>query len=205
MDVHVDTQQQEEQPLLENSPQKIPKTTTQKTIRKAFKGTAYLANLLPTGTVLIFQTLSPALTHRGNCHTQTSKIMTMIFLTFCSLSCFLLSFTDSFRDERGKVRYGVATLNGIWIMDGRIRIPAEEGVKYKLRFIDLFHACGSILVFGAIAMFDQSVVSCLAPKPSEEAKELLVALPIGIGILCSVLFLLFPTQRHGIGFPLSRN
>jgi hypothetical protein len=202
MDVHVDTQQQ---PLLENSPQKIPKTTTQKTIRKAFKGTAYLANLLPTGTVLIFQTLSPALTHRGHCHTQTSKIMTMIFLTFCSLSCFLLSFTDSFRDERGKVRYGVATLNGIWIMDGRIRLPAEEAVKYKLRFIDLFHACGSILVFGAIAMFDQSVVSCLDPKPSEEAKELLVALPIGIGILCSVLFLLFPTQRHGIGFPLSRN
>ncbi|KAK2434413.1 hypothetical protein P8452_31544 [Trifolium repens] len=201
MDVHVDTQQ----PLLENPPQKIPKTTTQKTIRKAFKGTAYLANLLPTGTVLIFQTLSPALTHRGQCHTQTSKFMTLCLLTFCGLSCFLLSFTDSFRDERGKVRYGVATLNGMWVMDGSIKLGIEEAKKYKLRFIDLFHACGSILVFGAIAMFDQSVVTCLAPKPSEEAKELLVVLPIGIGILCSVLFLLFPTQRHGIGFPLSRN
>ncbi|XP_004505628.1 protein DMP7-like [Cicer arietinum] len=201
MDIHVDTQQ----PLLENSPQKIPKTTTQKTIRKTFKGTAYLANLLPTGTVLIFQTLSPALTHKGQCHTITSKIMTIGLLTFCSISCFLLSFTDSIRDERGKVRYGVATLNGIWVMDGSIKLQGEEANKYKLRFLDLFHACGSILVFGAIALFDQSVVTCLAPNPSEEAKELLAVVPIGIGILCSVLFLAFPTQRHGIGFPLSRN
>ncbi|KAI5387758.1 hypothetical protein KIW84_073744 [Lathyrus oleraceus] len=173
MDLQVDI---ERQPLLENAPQKIPKTSTQKTMRKALKGTTYLANLLPTGTVLIFQTLSPALTHR-----------------------------DSFRDERGKVRYGFATLNGIWVMDGSVKLHVEEARKYKLRLIDLFHACGSILVFGAIALFNQSVITCLAPKPSEEAKEILGALPIGIGILCSFLFVLFPTQRHGIGFPLSRD
>ncbi|CAK8577053.1 unnamed protein product [Lathyrus sativus] len=202
MDIRVDI---ERQPLLENAPQKIPKTSTQKTMRKTLKGTAYLANLLPTGTVLIFQTLSPALTHNGQCPTQTSKIMTICLLSFCSLSCFLLSFTDSLRDERGKVRYGFATLNGIWVMDGSIKLHVEEARKYKLRLIDLFHACGSILVFGAIALFNQSVVTCLAPKPSEEAKEILGALPIGIGILCSFLFVLFPTQRHGIGFPLSRD
>lgn len=203
MDVHVDTQQ----PLLENapSPQKPPKTPAQKTIRKAFKGTAHLSNLLPTGTVLIFQLLSPAFTHHGQCHTVTSKTMTILLLTFCSLSCFLLSFTDSFRDERGKVRYGVVSLNGLWVMDASVRLPNDEAEKYRLRFIDFFHAFMTILVFGAIALFDKSVVSCFVPKPSEEAQELLVALPIGIGLVCSVLFVAFPSQRHGIGFPLSRN
>ncbi|XP_061352368.1 protein DMP7-like [Gastrolobium bilobum] len=203
MDVPVETQQ----PLLENAPtpQKTPKTPTQKTIRKAFKGTAHLAKLLPTGTVLIFQILSPVFTHEGQCHTQTSKAMTIGLLTFCSISCFLLSFTDSFRDERGKVRYGMASSNGLWILDASVRLPIDEAAKYRLRFIDFFHAFTSILVFGAIALFDKSVVSCLVPKPSEEAKELLVAVPIGIGLVCSVLFVLFPSQRHGIGFPLSRN
>ncbi|TKY66813.1 hypothetical protein E2542_SST09704 [Spatholobus suberectus] len=203
MDVHVNPQQH----LLENepAPHKTPKTPAQRTMRKAFKGTAHLAKLLPTGTVLIFQTLSPLFTHQGQCHTTTSKVMTIGLLTFCSISCFLLSFTDSFRDERGKVRYGVASLNGLWVMDASVRLPVDEADKYGLRFIDFFHAFMSILVFLAIALFDGSVVSCFVPKPSEEAKELLVALPIGIGIVCSVLFVAFPSQRHGIGFPLSRN
>ncbi|XP_027348188.1 protein DMP7 [Abrus precatorius] len=201
--VHVDTQQ----PLLENAPasQKAPKTPAQKTMRKAFKGTAHLTKLLPTGTVLLFQTLSPAFTHQGQCNTLTSKAMTIGLLTFCSLSCFLLSFTDSFRDERGKVRYGVASFNGLWVMDTSVRLPIDEEAKYRLRFIDFFHAFMSILVFLAIALFDGSVVSCFVPKPSEETKELLVVLPIGIGLVCSVLFVAFPSQRHGIGFPLSRN
>lgn len=200
MDVIVNTL---EQPLLENAPRKIPKTLTQKTIRRALKCTSNLSNLLPTGTVLIFQTLSPVLTHRGQCNTETNKIMTVCLLMFCSLSCFLLSFTDSIRDEKGKVRHGVATLNGIWVMDGSVKLSVEEARNYKLSVVDLFHACGSILVFGAISLFDQSIVSCLAPNPSEEDKKLLEALPIWIGVMCSVLFFIFPTQRHGIGFPLS--
>ncbi|OIW08346.1 hypothetical protein TanjilG_03022 [Lupinus angustifolius] len=135
MDGHVDTEQQQE-PLLENapSPQKPPKTPAQKTMRKAFKGTALLSNLLPTGTVLVFQILSPAFTHQGKCHTITSKTMTMALLTFCSLSCFLLSFTDSFRDERGKVRYGIASLNGLWVMDSSVRISSDEAAKYSELF-----------------------------------------------------------------------
>ncbi|CAL0303875.1 unnamed protein product [Lupinus luteus] len=205
MDVHVDTEQQ--QPLLENapSPQKPSKTPAQKTMRKAFKGTALLSNLLPTGTVLVFQILSPAFTHQGKCHTITSKTMTMALLTFCSLSCFLLSFTDSFRDERGKVRYGIASFNGLWVMDSSVKISSDEAAKYRLKFIDFVHAFMSILVFVALALFDKSVVSCFVPNPSEEAKDLLPTLPIGIGLVCSFLFIAFPTQRHGIGFPLSRN
>ncbi|KAK7342392.1 hypothetical protein VNO80_25342 [Phaseolus coccineus] len=202
MDVHVSTLQ----PFLENViPHKTPKTPAQKTMRKAFKGTAHLSKLLPTGTVLIFQTLSPLLTHQGQCQTVTNKAMTISLLTLCSISCFLLSFTDSFRDERGKVRYGVASMNGIWVMDASVRLPADEAEKYRLRFIDFVHAFMSILVFMAIALFDGSVVSCFVPKPSEDTKELLMVLPVGIGLVCSLLFVAFPGQRHGIGFPLSRD
>ncbi|KAL1363098.1 hypothetical protein HN51_011295 [Arachis hypogaea] len=203
MDIGVDTQA-----LLENAPtqpQKPSKTATIKTMRKAFKGSAHLANLLPTGTVLIFQMLAPAFTHQGECHTVTSKFMTMALLSCCSISCFLLSFTDSFRDERGKVRYGVASLNGLWVMDGEsIKLPVEEAYKYRLRFIDFFHAFSSILVFVAVALFDKNIVGCFFPNPSEEVKDILASLPMGIGFVCSLLFVAFPTQRHGIGFPLSR-
>jgi len=202
MDVDVSTLE----PLLENVlPQKSPKTPAQRTMRKAFKGTAHLSKLLPTGTVLIFQTLSPLFTHQGQCQTMSNKAMTIGLLALCSISCFLLSFTDSFRDERGKVRYGVASMNGMWVMDGSVRLPAEEAEKYRLRFIDFFHAFMSILVFLAIALFDGSVVSCFVPKPSEDAKELLMVLPVGIGFVCSFFFVAFPSQRHGIGFPLSRD
>ncbi|KAI4322720.1 hypothetical protein L6164_022387 [Bauhinia variegata] len=193
-----------QQALLEKAPVS-QKTPTQKAIRKTFKGTAHLSKLLPTGTVLTFQILAPILTHQGQCHTTTSQIVTLGFLILCSLSSFLLCFTDSFRDERGKVRYGVASVNGLWVLDGSVKLPPEEAAKYRIRLVDLFHAFTSVLVFGAVALFDKNVVSCFDPKPSEEVKELLVALPIGIGILCSLLFVAFPSQRHGIGFPLSRN
>ncbi|KAJ7981517.1 DUF679 domain-containing protein [Quillaja saponaria] len=198
--------QEAQQPLLGNSstPPKQPKTSAQKAIRKTFKLTAHLANLLPTGTVLTFQILSPIFTHQGQCRTTTNKLLTAGLLALCSISCYVLSFTDSFRDERGKVRYGVATSKGLWVIDGSVTLSLDEASKFKLRFIDFFHAFSSILVFISVALFDKNVVKCFDPNPSEEAKELLVALPIGIGVICSLLFVAFPSKRHGIGFPLSR-
>ena len=62
-----------------------------------------------------------------------------------------------------------------------------------------------MLVFSAIAIFDHNVVSCFFPSPSHEMHELLTALPIGIGVLCIMLSVAFPTHRPGIGFPLSAN
>ncbi|RHN62357.1 hypothetical protein MtrunA17_Chr4g0046541 [Medicago truncatula] len=49
-----------------------------------------------------------------------------------------------------------------------------------------------ILVFSAIAMFDDNVVNCFLPPPSHEMHEFLTALPVGIGVLCSMLFVAFP-------------
>ncbi|WMV49127.1 hypothetical protein MTR67_042512 [Solanum verrucosum] len=113
--------------------------------------------------------------------------------------------TDSFKDKKGKISYGFATIRGLWIIDGSIRIPNQIARKYKLKFIDFLHGFMSMLVFAAIAMFDQNVVNCFYPKPSDEIEELLVALPIGVGVICSMFFVVFPTKRHGIGFPLTSN
>ncbi|GMP74752.1 hypothetical protein CsSME_00032074 [Camellia sinensis var. sinensis] len=172
-------EEQLSQPLLEDQPLTPGKP----------KKTPHLANLLPTGSVLTFQILSPVFTHEGKCCSFISQSMTLCFLGICGLSCFLVCFTDSFKDERGKVQYGLATWRGLWVIDGSVTIPAEEAAK--------------CIVFSAVALFDQNVVKCFYSNPSDEAKELLETLPIGVGVICSRLFVAFPTNRHGIGFPLS--
>ncbi|BAF18236.1 Os05g0562800, partial [Oryza sativa Japonica Group] len=63
--------------------------------------------------------------------------------------------------------------------------------------------CQGIIIIIAVALFDQNVVSCFYPVPSEGTRQVLTALPIAIGVVGSMLFVSFPTTRHGIGFPLS--
>lgn len=182
----------------------VEKTFIQKAISQTFQSTAHLANLLPTGSVLAFQLLSPIFTNQGECD-MVGQGLTTGLIALCGLSCFLLSFTDSFKDQKGTLYYGFATTRGMWIIDGACTPPPELAAKYRLRFIDFMHALMSILVFAAIALFDQNVVNCFYPMPSDQAKELLTKLPVGIGVICSMLFVAFPTERHGIGFPLTAN
>ncbi|XP_004486106.1 protein DMP6-like [Cicer arietinum] len=207
LEIDDDTKNNDEQklPLLRNV--EVPeaeRTLIQKAISQTFQSTAHLANLLPTGTVLAFQLLSPIFTNVGNCD-SVSKSMTSALLTICGVWCFLVCFTDSFRDSKGNICYGFATFKGLWVIDGSTKLPPQVAGKYCLRLIDLMHAVMSILVFAAIALFDQNVVNCFFPEPSHEIQEILTALPVGIGVLCSMLFVVFPTERHGIGFPLSTN
>lgn len=185
---------------------KQKKPSAQKAVRKTFKGTAQLAKLLPTGTVLTFQVLSPSLTNQGKCDPM-GRFLTACLVIFCGLSCYILSFTDSFRDAKGKVRYGLATFQGLCVIDGKpgeSLLSEEAAAKYRLRFVDFVHASMSVLVFVAVAMIDQNLVRCFFPAPTQETKDMLVGLPIGICAVCSVLFVAFPTKRHGVGFPLSR-
>ncbi|KAK7252121.1 hypothetical protein RIF29_35857 [Crotalaria pallida] len=183
---------------------KAERNLIQRAIRQTFKSTSHLANHLPTGTVLSFQLLSPIFTNQGHCDSVT-KFMTIALVALCGASCFLLCFTDSFKDNKGNISYGFATFRGLYVIDGSTTLPPELESKYRLRFIDFMHAVMSILVFAAIALFDQNVANCFFPSPSNEIQEILTALPVGIGVFCSMLFVAFPTQRHGIGFPLSTN
>ncbi|KAF5759150.1 putative protein DMP [Helianthus annuus] len=204
MDINIENQ--EADPLLERTllPESVEKTLIQKAISQTFQSTAHLANLLPTGSVLAFQVLSPIFANQGACDPM-SRGMTAALVALCGLSCFLFSFTDSFKDGDGNVCYGFATIRGLYVIDGNISLAPEVAAKYRLRFIDFMHAFMSIMVFAAVTLFNQDVVNCFYPSPSDEIKELLTALPVGLGVVCSMLFVVFPTQRHGIGFPVTTN
>lgn len=93
----------------------------------------------------------------------------------------------------------------MWVFDP---VAAEaSGIpdlkKYRIGFIDLVHAVLSILVFFAVAFRDKNVISCFYPAPGHEIEEVLDLVPIGVGVICSLLFVVFPTRRHGIGFPVT--
>ncbi|KAL8032543.1 hypothetical protein ABFX02_13G103200 [Erythranthe guttata] len=194
---------EEEVPLLayKGIPE-VQRNPIQQAISETFASTAHLANLLPTGSVLAFQLLSPIFSNQGQCD-SVSRFLTGGLVALCGLSCILLSFTDSFNDQKGNIYYGFATFRGLWIIDGSATLPPEVSAKYKLKFIDFVHSLMSILVFAAIALFDENVVNCFYPEPSTGVKEVLTAMPVGIGVTCSMLFVVFPTKRHGIGFPVT--
>ncbi|MED6130611.1 hypothetical protein PIB30_002732 [Stylosanthes scabra] len=190
-------------PLLSNT--EIPEAVRnqiQTAISQILENAANLANLLPTGTVLAFHLLSPFLTNQGSCD-SVSKAMTAALLALCGVLCIIICFTDSIKDSKGNLCYGFATFSGLWLIDASTTLPAEVNDKYKLKFIDFMHAAMSALVFAAVALFDEKTVSCFFPDPSLEIQEVLTKLPVAIGIFCSIFFVVFPTKRHGIGFPLS--
>ncbi|KAJ4977406.1 hypothetical protein NE237_002512 [Protea cynaroides] len=128
----------------------------QEAIKITFRSTADLVNLLPTGTVLVFQLLSPIFSNQGQCD-AASKYLTAGLVIFCGLSCFLSSFTVSFRDDKGTVHYGIATCHGLWIIDGSITVPTEQDPDFQLKSIDFLHAFMSTLVFASVALFSQNV------------------------------------------------
>lgn len=167
--------------------------------------TANLANLLPTGTLLAFNLLAPAFTNHGACD-ATTTLLTRGLLAALALSCALASFTDSVRAPAdGRVYYGVATPRGLWLIDyPPAAPPPPDTAAYRLAFVDFAHAALSLAVFAAVAARDRNVAACFwGPQPDRETAEMLDILPLGVGVACSLLFVVFPTRRHGIGYPVT--
>uniref|UniRef100_A0A0E0LQE7 DUF679 domain-containing protein n=1 Tax=Oryza punctata TaxID=4537 RepID=A0A0E0LQE7_ORYPU len=170
---------------------------------QALASTASLANLLPTGTVMAFQLLAPTFTNNGACDATTS-LLTAALLALLALSCVLASFTDSVRGPDGRVYYGLATPRGLWLLDyPPAAAPPPDTSRYRLRAIDAVHALLSVGVFGVVAARDKNVVGCFWPAPEKETEEVLGIVPLGVGVICSLLFVVFPTTRHGIGYPVT--
>lgn len=190
-------------------PPRRPSTSlSQRALSQTLTSTANLANLLPTGTLLAFQLLTPVFTNNGSCDAAT-RSMTSILLVILAASCILASFTDSVKLPDGQVYYGFATFKGMWLFDsqGAVASCGSSGLpdlgKYRLGFMDWVHAILSAFVFAVVGLRDKNVVGCFYPKPDHEIQEVLDIVPIGIGFLCSLLFLVFPTKRHGIGYPVT--
>ncbi|CAO2186580.1 unnamed protein product [Urochloa humidicola] len=200
--------EQQQDPLLpqegkQQQEPEAPPAARRSPLSQALTSTANLANLLPTGTLLAFNLLSPTFTNHGACDATTS-LLTRGLLAVLALSCVLASFTDSLKAPDGRVYYGVATPRGLWLIDYPPGAPpVVDTAKYRLAFMDFVHAALSAAVFGVVAARDKNVVGCLWPAPAKETEEVLDILPLGVGVICSLLFVAFPTRRHGIGYPVT--
>ncbi|KAL8540870.1 hypothetical protein ACS0TY_002202 [Phlomoides rotata] len=191
-------------------------------VHKTLASAANLANLLPTGTVLAFQTLTPSFSNNGTCQTS-NKYLTASLTIFCSLICLLSSFTDSFIDCDGKLCYGIATFNGLYIFNatninttthpqeldsGTEELDDVSNVsgtnldlsKFRIKLIDCVHALVSLLVFLVFAFCDSDLQKCYFPSGGEELDVLVMNLPLAAGVFSSFLFMIFPTTRRGVGY-----
>ncbi|XP_059435318.1 protein DMP4-like [Corylus avellana] len=182
-------------------PQPPPNRSLDHPVHKTLASVANLANLLPTGSVLAFQALTPLFSNNGSCQLP-NKCLTACTIAFCAIFCLLSSFTDSFTDKDGKLYYGIATFNGLYIFNynyGDGDVKELDKFKFKLSLVDFVHAFVSPLVFMVFAAANSNVQSCFFPEAGANESALMMNLPLGAGLFSSLLFTLFPTRRRGIG------
>ncbi|GFP81329.1 hypothetical protein PHJA_000276200 [Phtheirospermum japonicum] len=151
---------------------------------------------LPIATILVFTNFAPFLTNSGKCTTLDRWLMGG-FTGFLAASCVFVSITDSFRTATGGLYYGVATFHGIWKFGGGRARPCVLS-DYKLRWGDLFYASLSLIVFLVFVLVQNDVLSCydvVLPR------KFINLAPLVIGFVVSLLFVLFPSSRRGIGHP----
>ncbi|KAH0730645.1 hypothetical protein KY285_001557 [Solanum tuberosum] len=162
---------------------------------KTLNGLGNLIRLLPTGTVFIYQFLNPILTNNGHC-AIINKYLSGILIALCGLSCGFSCFTDSYTDNEGTTHYGIATMKGLW--------PTSKSMdtsSYKIGVGDFVHAFFTIVVFGVVTILDRNTVECFFPVFESTEKMLIMVLPPVVGAISSVVFMVFPNKRHGIGYP----
>ena len=175
--------------------------SSQTTIKdKTLSGLGNLNRLLPTGTVFLYQFLSPVLSNNGHCTTTIYKYLTAILVAVCGFSCFFSSFTDSYVGDDGKTHYGVVTSKGLWTFEDSKNVDLSV---YKLRFGDFVHGLFALTVFGVLVLLDQKTVGCFYPVSDSSEKTLFKVLPPAVGVVSGGLFMFFPNKRHGIGYPSS--
>ncbi|KAK9950072.1 hypothetical protein M0R45_005577 [Rubus argutus] len=179
-------------------------TLPQASIPKTIASTANLANLLPTGTVLAFNTLVPSFSNNGSCHIA-NKVFLLSAIIICALICFFTSFTDSFIDSTdGKFYFGIATREGMHILNSKSK---EDTLRrkcllksYKRTTLDCFHAFLSLTLFLIHAFTNLNVKNCFFPDAGVNLAQVIINLPPVAGIFACILFTIFPTTRRGIGF-----
>ena len=175
--------------------------SSQTTIKdKTLSGLGNVNRLLPTGTVFLYQFLSPVLSNNGHCTTTIYKYLTAILVAVCGFSCFFSSFTDSYVGDDGKTHYGVVTSKGLWTLEDSKNVDLSV---FKLRFGDFVHGLFALTVFGVLVLLDQKTVGCFYPVSDSSEKTLFKVLPPAVGVVSGGLFMFFPIKRHGIGYPSS--
>jgi hypothetical protein len=158
---------------------------------------------------LLFQTLSASFTNQGACNVA-NKWLSACLVAFLTAACIFLTFTDSIV-HKGKIYYGVALprrLNvfGLTKREERVLLKALGGElkERRLKTLDWVHAFFTAIVFISIAMGDVGLQKCFVPDLDSDhmknVKELLRNAPLGLALLSSFVFMIFPTRRRGVGF-----
>ncbi|CAG7890976.1 hypothetical protein IGI04_004198 [Brassica rapa subsp. trilocularis] len=132
----------------ETRPEMLTRQTSmsQRAMSSPLTSAANLSNLLPTGTLLAFQLLTPVFTSNGVCDHATRHYIMLDRHCLLATSCFVSSFTDSVKAEDGTIYYGFVTDKGMWVVD----YPDPSGLglpdlsKYRMRFVDWIHATLSV-------------------------------------------------------------
>ncbi|KAG6543010.1 hypothetical protein Mapa_015506 [Marchantia paleacea] len=169
-----------------------------------------LANLLPTGSYLAFQTMAPLFTNNGECG-STEKIMTGLLLLVFVVICWTLSFTDSITTEGGKIYYGLVTYRGLFNpqfassntkiegLDGYFYTGGSDPTKYILTTFDLINGFLVVITFGSLSMLTAPITTCYYPTiPSTIAK----CAPILVALIVGMYFAFAPPARNGVGFAI---
>ncbi|KAK6940885.1 Protein DMP [Dillenia turbinata] len=177
-------------------------------VDKTLSSASNLIKLLPSCTLLAFQSLSPTFANHGNCDIP-HRNLTTILIGLCTLSCWFFSFTDSFITSDGKLYYGIATFRGLYVFNkGNAHgdevhesTRLKDLGKFRIKVVDMIHAFFSCLMFLSLALADTDVQKCFLPGDSyATVEDLLRSLPIGVGLFSSLIFMIFPTTRRGIGY-----
>ncbi|GER27471.1 hypothetical protein STAS_03180 [Striga asiatica] len=144
-------------------------------------------------TIIFFTVFTPFLTKNGRC-TAFDQWLTSSFTAILAALAVIFPITDSFRTTNGRLCYGVATVHGIRTFGGQ---QPHEPSDYRLRWGDLFRVLLSLITFLAFALLDRDVVSCYRVVLSREFIDLgrLV-----VWFVVSLLIVLFPYERRGIGY-----
>ncbi|CAL4976207.1 unnamed protein product [Urochloa decumbens] len=162
---------------------------------KVMPSAANLAQLLPTGTVLAYQALSPSFTNHGTCH-PANKWLTGALVTVLAAFSLFSSFTDSIVGGDVKLYYGVAMPHGFNVFNFSREEEEREwalGELWKLRFrpLDCVHAIFAAVVFLAVAFSDAELQTCFFPDASDNTSELVKNLPLGMAFLSNFVYLIF--------------
>ncbi|KMZ76398.1 hypothetical protein ZOSMA_102G00100 [Zostera marina] len=173
---------------------------------KVLQNISNVVKLLPTTTVLAFQTLNPSFTNYGKC-LESNKILTLSFIISSAITCAFFSITDSVM-HRGKLYYGLATFNGLYVFNindkeaqhVRNWFKTHCNKRYKLRISDGVHVFFTVIVFLTICIGDGFIQTCFFSESDENEMQWLINLPLAFSLLATIVFLLMPTSRKGIGY-----
>lgn len=173
-------------------------------IAKTLAGISNLVKLLPTTTLQAFITLNPTFTNHGSC-LRSNRFLTAFLIIICSMTCAFFSITDSVM-HKGKLYIGVATLNGIYILNfdeedsDDVRTWFKNGSKYKLKISDGVHVSLTVIIFLCLSLSNGYVQSCFFAGKFDDSTALLTYFPSGFSILASMVLLLMPKARKGLGY-----